>query len=75
MYILFVHYSARIACRYAIHRSHACRIVHDWFVPVLELFLRCGFVLCIRLWFMPVMTHVSPYSFLRSNRTLALQSY
>ena len=75
MHILFVHYSACIACRNAIHRCRACRIVHDELVPVPELGLHCGFVFHVRPWFTPVVTHVSLFSFLCSSWTLALQSY
>ena len=58
-----VHYSARISCRYAIHRCHACHIVHDWLVSVSELGLHYGFVLRVRPWFTLVVTHVLPYPF------------
>ena len=73
MHILLVYCSARIAGRYTIHRCHACRIVHDSLVPVLELGLHCGFVLRVCPWFTPVVTHVSQYSFLRSGQTLAVE--
>jgi len=48
MHILFVHYSARIAGRYAIHRCRACRIVRDWLVSVSGLGLHYGLVLYVR---------------------------
>ena len=63
MHIPFVHCSTRIAGRYTIHRCHAWRVVHKRLVPVLELGLHCGFVFRVRLWFTPVVTHVSPYPF------------
>ena len=63
MHILFVHCGAHIAYRYAIHRCNACRIVHNWLVSIQELGLHCGFVLCVRPCFTPVVTHVSPYPF------------
>ena len=75
MHILFMHCSASIACRYAIHRCRACRIVHDELVPVPELGLHYGFVSRVRPWFTPAMIHVSLYSFLCSYRTLALPLY
>ena len=75
MHILFVHCSARFACGYAILRCHACRIVHDWLVSISELGLHCGFVLRVRPWFTPVVTLISPYSFLGSCQNLVLQPY
>ena len=63
MHILFMHHSARIACRHALHMCHACCIVHERLIPILELGLHCGFVFHVRLWFTPVVTHVSPYPF------------
>ena len=63
MHILFVHCGAHIAYRYAIHRCNACRIVHNWLVSIQELCLHCGFMLCVRPWFAPIVTHVFPYLF------------
>ena len=48
MHILFVYCSARIACRYALHRCHTGRIVLDGLVPILELGLHYSFVLRVR---------------------------
>ena len=63
MHIMFVHCSIRIAYRYAIHRCHACRIVHDGLVPVPEWVYTVAFVFHVRPWFAPVVTHVSLYPF------------
>ena len=63
MHILLMHYSTRITCRYAIHRCHAHRIMHEGLVPVLELGPHYDFVFRVRPWFAPVVTHVSLYPF------------
>ena len=62
MHILVVHCSA-VLLTDTLPIGHACRIVHDCLVSVLQLGRHCGFMFRILPWFTSVVTHVSLYPF------------